>query len=193
MDVDWEVEIGGDAPVIEAQWPGLIDLRLHSERIDEIIEVTSMPPLRALLLALNSARSPVWTSRCDVWEPEPNAMACYVDMLPRERQLFADWKELERFCQALISRMVPKAGHLAQQNPHGSRAYLAADESAEDTSLNLVIRRALIGENDGFGITAYFAAANKQDDSAKLALGLLMGRFSDVVMDSRFPPSSSRS
>ena len=27
MEADWEVEVGGGAPVIEAFWPGFVDLR----------------------------------------------------------------------------------------------------------------------------------------------------------------------
>lgn len=188
MDIDWEVEIGGDAPVIEAQWPGFIDLRKHPECVDEIFEVTLMAPLRELLLALNSGDSPVWTSKCDVWEPEPNAIACYVDILPREPQRFADWKELEKLCRALVSRIMSEMQDVPPENSHARRALLVADGSAQDTSLNLVIRRALIGENDGFGISAYFAAANPHARSAKLEIGALMGRLSEVVMAMGFPP-----
>jgi hypothetical protein len=187
MDVDWEVEIGGDAPVIEAQWSGLIDLRTHPQRIDEIFEVSSVPQLGDLLLALNSENSPVWTSKCDVWEPEPNANGCYVDMLPREPQLFGDWKEMERFCQAVVRRIAPKAEDDALENPKASRAFLVADGSAEDTSLNLIIRRAVNGGDEGFGITAYFAAANSQVRGAKSELGALMGKFLDAMMDRDFP------
>jgi hypothetical protein len=28
MEADWEFEVGGDAPVIDALWPGFVDLRL---------------------------------------------------------------------------------------------------------------------------------------------------------------------
>ena len=54
MEADWEVEIGGDAPVIDAQWPGLVDLRANPERVCEIAEASAFPPLADLLLALNS-------------------------------------------------------------------------------------------------------------------------------------------
>ena len=27
MEADWEFEVGGDAPVIDACWPGFVDLR----------------------------------------------------------------------------------------------------------------------------------------------------------------------
>ena len=84
MEADWEVEIGGGAAVIEAEWPGFVDLRADAGRVVEIAEAAAFPPLAGLLLALNAAESPVWTSKCDLWEPEPGARAIYIDMLPRE-------------------------------------------------------------------------------------------------------------
>jgi hypothetical protein len=30
LEADWEFEVGGDAPVIDALWPGFVDLRLPS-------------------------------------------------------------------------------------------------------------------------------------------------------------------
>jgi hypothetical protein len=38
MEADWEFEVGGDAPVIEAPWPGFVDLRLHPERAWQLSE-----------------------------------------------------------------------------------------------------------------------------------------------------------
>jgi hypothetical protein len=193
MDIDWEVEIGGDAPVIEAQWPGLIDLRMHPERINEISELNSMPPLRDLLLALNSEKSPVWTSKCDVWEPYANAGACYIDILPREPQLFTDWKELQRFCQELVRRLAPKAEYVPLRSPDVSCAFIPADDGAEGTNISLVIRKAVNNGEEGFGVTAYFAAEDSQAGSAKSALGVLMGTFLEAVMATRFPRTCDQS
>ena len=97
MEADWEVEMGGDAPVIEACWDGLVDLRRWPERAPLLPEAQQLPALADALMQLNSASSPVWTAKCDVWRP-PNfdideldaqpeqggcGMACYVDLLPR--------------------------------------------------------------------------------------------------------------
>ena len=43
MEADWEVEVGGGSPVIEALWPGFVDLRLYPERIGEIQEAAGFP------------------------------------------------------------------------------------------------------------------------------------------------------
>ena len=110
MQADWEVEVGGQAPVIEALWPGFIDLRTHPEAVHQLPEVASQSALglalgRALV-ALNGPSSPVWTTKCDLWQlenvdpdefdaptsmspvaspvtrPVPYARACYIDLLP---------------------------------------------------------------------------------------------------------------
>src|SRR5579862_4167165 len=106
MNVDWEVEIGGGAPVIEAHWPGFIDLRAHPERLNEVAEVKVLVPLGGVLLALNSAESPVWTSKCDVWVPQPGMLACYIDCLPLKERVYADWKNAEAFCRRVVQQIL---------------------------------------------------------------------------------------
>jgi hypothetical protein len=67
MEADWEFEVGGEAPVIEALWMGFVDLRQHPERARELPEAAGFPALAAALQALNAPGSPVWTSKCDTW------------------------------------------------------------------------------------------------------------------------------
>ena len=62
MEADWEAEIGGGAPVIEAEGPGWIDLRKQPERVSEIAEAAGFAALGKLLTALNGPESPGWTS-----------------------------------------------------------------------------------------------------------------------------------
>jgi hypothetical protein len=100
MEADWEFEVGGDAPAIEARWEGFVDLRLAPERAWELQETAQFPALAAALAKLNAPRSPVWTSKCDLWprlesdafDPDEmdapsggfaHAMGCYIDLLPR--------------------------------------------------------------------------------------------------------------
>jgi hypothetical protein len=100
MEADWEFEVGGDAPVIEACWEGFIDLRRAPERARELPEAAQLSGLSQVLERLNSRSSPVWTSKCDVLpalDPEDfeadeldappgcsaHGMACYIDLLPK--------------------------------------------------------------------------------------------------------------
>lgn len=163
MDADWDVEIGGGAPVIEALWAGadgaagFVDLRSHPERIAEIAEAAEFAPLAALLVRLNAAESPVWTSKCDVWEPEAGGMALYIDMLSLMGTVFAAWRQAEGFCREMVAR-------------------LEAMERGADGSVELVIRQAVAGEKEGFGVTAYLSAKSAE------ALAGTMADFADAVM-----------
>src|SRR4051812_38986462 len=53
MEADWEFEIGGDAPVIEANWKGFVDLCAHPERVSELTECGELPALAEALVRLN--------------------------------------------------------------------------------------------------------------------------------------------
>ena len=169
MEADWEVEIGGGAPVIEAEWPGLIDLwsdpKRAGERIAEIDEATSFPALGALLLALNADGSPLWTSKCDVWTPEPAALAIYVDMLPRAGKAFARWQLAAAFCGDYVAQL----------------ARYAPPKLNLEYSLNFVVRQAIAGEVDGFGVTAYLSARASCRADAEAALATIMAAFADAL------------
>ena len=70
MEADWEVEVGADAPVID----GLLGRARGSvtatrERAMTLPESRQLAGLAKALIQLNSAGSPVWTSKCDVWAP----------------------------------------------------------------------------------------------------------------------------
>jgi hypothetical protein len=177
MEADWEVEIGGGAPVIEALWPGFVDLRRSPERLVEIAEAVSFPALADLLLALNAASSPFWTAKCDLWKPAaeektladpagangiaPATLACYVDLLPWEGLVFAQWKEAEALCREWVTRLA------AVDIPNG-RA-------------ELVIRQAIAGAGEGFGVTAYLSAAGPDHSSAAITLGAAMTALAGTV------------
>jgi len=154
MEADWEVEIGGGAPVIEALWPGFVDLRSAPQRVGEITEAMAFPALGRFLSLVNGAASPLWTSKCDVWEPEAeevtgetigltgdkgeaenSSLACYVDLLPRQGTLFAQWEEAEGFCRAWVERLESNSLPLCR--------------------VDLIVRQAVAGDLEGFGITAY--------------------------------------
>ena len=48
MEADWEVEIGGDAPVIDACWEGFVDLRRAPERAGAVAGSAELPALAML-------------------------------------------------------------------------------------------------------------------------------------------------
>jgi hypothetical protein len=171
MEADWEVEIGGGAPVIEALWPGFVDLRSHPERVGEIAEAAAFTPLAGLLRALNSPESPVWTSKCDLWEPEPGALALYIDMLPHEGTVFSERQQAEVFCREHVGRLE------ATTLPVRLGEY----------SIELVIRQAVAGETEGFGITAYLGAKGAVQKEVETTLEALMAGLADSLPIRRPP------
>jgi hypothetical protein len=74
MHAEWSVECGADDPLIVVPWSdpsgdaAFVDLRVNPAAIDAIPEAESHPPLMQALRALNAARSPVFTAKCDAWE-----------------------------------------------------------------------------------------------------------------------------
>jgi hypothetical protein len=174
MEADWEVEVGGGAPVIDALWAGFVDLRQQPKRIGEITEAGKFPALGDLLTRLNSPGSPVWTAKCDLWEPVeadeattlaeddlPVALAIYVDLLPCAGDVFQQWQEAAAFCRAWAER-------------------LARIEMAHCT-VDLVVRQAIAGTEEGFGVTAYVSADGDDRLSAAENLCCALGTFADAI------------
>jgi hypothetical protein len=172
MEADWEVEIGGDAPVIEAQWAGYVDLGLHPELVDQLEEARAFPPLGRALPALNQGSSPVWTSKCDYWPRlEPGswdademdaahdeaacAAGCYIDLLPKNDSQWTLPSLVEQDCRTWCARL--------------------ANVRLRCCRVDLMVRRAwLPGEQMETGITVYLTAcgATVAAASDRLAVGL---------------------
>jgi hypothetical protein len=177
MEADWEVEIGPDAPILEANWPGFVDLRFDLEfdpdpatrllRARSLVETADLPGLAESLVKLNSRHSPVWTSKCDVWAPEAgeyrademdaapedaqSAWACYIDLLPGSGRPWTTPQMATQACQAICARL---------------RAIALANCRAD-----LIVRQAVTApERIELGITAYLSACGKSSAAAKQVL-----------------------
>jgi hypothetical protein len=184
MEADWEFEVGGEAPVIEAAWPGFVDLRRNPERAWELPEAAELLALAEALARLNAAASPVWTSKCDLWPvvdvaefdaDELNAppgcavhaMGCYIDLLLRGDRSRNDrqWETPEMAAAAcreicILLRAVP----------------------LRCCRVDLVVRRALLAPDEmGLGITAYLTACGSSPAEAKQALGAALAAFARVL------------
>ncbi len=176
MEADWEIEVGGDAPVIDALWPGFVDLRLDSKGVNELEEIRQLPRLAEVLVRLNAASSQVWTSKCDVFNPERfdsdeldapaesaiHAMACYIDILPRSDQRWPSPNLAIYTCKRICA-------HLLSVPLRGCRA-------------DLVVRRALIiPVQMDLGITAYFTACGPTAADATSGLERALDEFADAI------------
>lgn len=186
MEADWEIEISADAPVIDAYWPGFVDLRANPDAIASLQEVQQFPQLGSILLRINNptlARTlsnPVlfWTAKCDLWTPEsidPDEMeaslaesvvahACYIDLIPENDTLFASLPSLEPHARRIVA-------HLRATPVHCSR-------------IDLILRQAITSDCCGFGITAYTTvcgpSAAAAEQTLEAALDALVGAISSV-------------
>jgi len=185
MQADWEFEIGGDAPVIDASWNGFDDLREHPERARELPEACEFPALADVLRRLNTPDSPVWTSKCDFFsgltaaefdadelEASPgdalSAVGCYIDLLPANEEEWVDPRAAgaacERTCACLRSITL-----------RGCRA-------------DFVIRRAIVKpERACLGITAYFTACGTDRGAALSILEAALNASADSMANTTFP------
>jgi hypothetical protein len=180
MEADWEVEIGGQAPIIQAHWAGFIDLRLAPERAQQLPEAAQLPALADTLIRLNASSSPVWTSKCDVWHPDtfdPDeldappgqgkcAIACYIDLLPRagpgSDQPWPDPEHAVVVCKTLCARL--------------------RDVALRCCRADLIVRHASIAPGlVDLGVTAYFTACGLTPAAAAGGLASALAVFADSL------------
>jgi hypothetical protein len=176
MEADWEIEIGPDAPVIDAAWAGYIDLRSAPERVNEIGETAQFPALANLLLRLNSPASAFWTAKCDVWpveEVDPDemdanlqdaasAVACYIDLIPIEAHA-TSLEAIVEWCRRLCLDLRSKPLRQSRVDPIVRRAFVEADVEA-------------------LGITMYVSACGSAPPQASDVLSRALGLVADSVL-----------
>jgi hypothetical protein len=185
MEADWEFEVGPDAaglaaPVIDALWPGFVDLRRAPEQAWHLPEAAQLPALAEALAKLNAAASQVWTSKCDFWprleadefdagelDAPPgcyaHAMGCYIDLLPRDGQGWAQQAIAEAVCKRVCS--------LLRAIPLGC------------CRADLVIRRAFISaDRMDLGITAYLTSSGPSSAEAEGTLAAALMALADALV-----------
>lgn len=176
MEADWEFEIGPGAPVIDGAWEGVVDLQTDPQRLREIAEAALAPGLAEALRQLNGPTSAVWTSKCDVWQPEgidPDeldaeehaasatcALACYIDLLLRNDTEWASPAYAEACCRRICEDL-----HAV---------------GARSCRVDLVVRRALPSPGrETLGITAYLTACGTTKAHAAAALSHALSALAD--------------
>jgi hypothetical protein len=174
---EWSVECSADDPVLVVPWHDaadptgnrrFIDLRENPYDLDHLTEAEQFPALMHALRALNAARSPVFTAKCDAWpldaeeldalrlnldlsaEEAQSAFASYIDILWRERSIFASFHQQEQ----LMHRLTRHATVLEQPN----------------AMLDCVIRPAMVdltGPQEGFAVSLYVKAVGHDPQGAE--------------------------
>lgn len=174
---EWSVECSADDPVLVVPWSDpsdstgnrrFIDLRENPYDLDHLPEAERYPPLMHALRALNAPRSPVFTAKCDAWrleEDELNVLrvnldlnadeaaagfASYIDILWRERSLFASFHLQEQMLHRLTRHAAPL------EHPYAM--------------LDCILRPAMVdltGPQEGFALSLYVKAVGHDAPSAE--------------------------
>jgi hypothetical protein len=184
MEADWEIEIGGTAPAIDAHWKGFVDLRVDSQLASQLLETAELPALATTLVRLNAPSSPVWTSKCDVWQPEafdPDeldaragenaAIACYIDLLPTDNRRWFPLESAIRWSKRVCSQ-------LRCRTLRSCRA-------------DIIVRRAVFPtlarpDQLDLGVTAYLTACGPTRVAAGATLSSALAVFADCAASSNF-------
>ncbi len=163
---EWSAECSADDPVLVVPWSDpsdpakrFVDLRENPYDLDHLPEAEHYPPLMHALRALNAPRSPVFTAKSDAWPLDPDELdalrihlgieadeaptgfASYIDLLSRERSLYASF----HLQQQLLRRLTRYAESL--DHPYAM--------------LDCIIRPAMIdlnGPQEGFAVSLYIKA-----------------------------------
>ncbi len=185
---EWNAACGVDDPVLVIPWSSpddalqWVDLRDNPDALDDIPEADEYPALLAALRGLNGNRSPVFTAKCDVWTMDADemeatrynlmldedvaseGMACYMDVLWRERSIFTSRHRMEQ--------MLYRIDRLTTELPFSM------------ASLECTLRPAVVdldgSVGEGFAVTLYVKAvgvdaheADERWDAALRAIALL--------------------
>jgi hypothetical protein len=174
---EWSAECSADDPVLVVPWSDptdstgnrrFVDLRETPYDLDHLPEAEHYPPLMHALRALNATRSPVFTAKCDAWplapdeldalrvnldiaaEESPKGFGSYIDILWRERSLFASFHLQEQMLHRLIRHAAPL------EHPYAM--------------LDCILRPAMIdltGPQEGFAVSLYIKAIGHEAQTAQ--------------------------
>ena len=179
MLAEWSAECSAEDHVLVVPWSdpngtsAFVDLRANPYDFDAIPEAEHHPPLMQALRALNAARSPVFTAKCDAWTMDGEELehlqldlevrpadqhtglvfgfASYIDLVARDRSLFTSFPQHEQMLRRLTRLADP------------------LDRPA--AALDCVLRPALVdlqGPQQGYAFSLYIKALGDDPRSAWL-------------------------
>jgi hypothetical protein len=201
MLAEWTAECTTDAPTLVVPWSDpdsaarYVDLRADPYDIAEIPEADHYPALGRALRSLNAIRSPFLTAKCDIWQlsadDQPEELealrfeldldvedsrfgvACYIDILWRDRALFASAHQQTEMLDRLTRR--------AERLEHHAAA------------LACVLRPAMFdsdeGTLEGFAFTLYLRALGHDAVAAIERWSSALDRITELLRSRDLAPS----
>jgi hypothetical protein len=197
MLAEWSAECTSEDPVLVVPWKdpngaaAFVDLRANPYDFDAIPEAEQHPPLLQALRALNATRSPVFTAKCDAWPLEGEELAhlrlnldvdtadeatglafgfaSYIDLVARDRSLFASFPRHEQMLRRLTRLATPL------DHPH--------------TALDCILRSAFVdldGPQQGYAFSMYVKALGADAHAALEAWGAALDAIVALVRGKEF-------
>ncbi|HEY5056525.1 MAG TPA: hypothetical protein VII58_10210 [Acidobacteriaceae bacterium] len=188
MHTEWSAECGTNDPVLVVPWSdasdgvAFVDLRDDPGAIDTIPEAEANPPLMQALRALNAARSPVFTAKCDAWEmPEEERaqlrleLGFGIDRNDEDTGVFAGEEAgavafgfasyIDCVCRDLaLFASFPRHEHLVR-----GITRLATPFNQPNTALECVLRPAFVhlkAPQQGYAVSVYMKALDRSPQRA---------------------------
>ena len=164
MLAEWSVECSPEDPILVVPWKdpdghsAFVDLRADPYDFDAVPEAEHYPPLMQALRALNAARSPVFTAKCDAWtlDPDelehlqlnlditpaeaPSGFASYIDLIWRDRSIFASFPQHEQMLRKLTRLAAPLDLPLAALDCTLRPAFIDLEGPREGYAISLYVK-----------------------------------------------------
>jgi hypothetical protein len=164
MLAEWSVECSPEDPILVVPWKDpdghsvFVDLRANPYDFDAVPEAEHYPPLMQALRALNAARSPVFTAKCDAWTLDSaelehlqldldatpaealTGFATYIDLVWRDRSVFASFPQHEQLLRKLARLAAPLDLPLAALDCILRPAFLDLDGPREGYAISLYVK-----------------------------------------------------
>jgi hypothetical protein len=164
MLAEWSVECSPEDPVLVVPWKdpsgrsAFVDLRANPYDFEAIPEAEHNPPLMQALRALNAARSPVFTAKCDAWTLDleelehlqlnldleqieaAKGFASYIDLVWRDRSTFASFPQHEQMLRKLTRLATPLDLTAAALDCVLRPAFLDLEGPREGYSISLYVK-----------------------------------------------------